>query len=346
MNKTRILVVDDSALLRRLLVDMLAAEPDFEVVGEGRNGEDAVRLAQELKPDVITLDVEMPRMDGLQALKLIMRDSPTPVLMVSSLTSQGTTATIEALQSGAADVLAKPQEKQITGLRVAREELVSKVRAVRGARIRERKPATTTWPAVPNSSDRIVVVAASTGGPRALHTFFEGLPRNFPAPILIVQHMPSGFVESLARRLNAVGTVPCRVMGPGDGVEPGQALLAPSGTHAKVRRDGSFEFVDGPTLHGVKPAADHLFFSAAEVYGSRCIGVVLTGMGRDGAEGAKAIRTAGGYVLAESESSCVIYGMPRAAKIVGGVDQEIAIERMGEAVTAQVASAGRQRRAS
>lgn len=346
MNKTRIVVVDDSALLRRVLVDILSAEPDFEVVGQGRNGEDAIRLAQELKPDVITLDVEMPQMDGLQALKQIMRATPTPVLMVSSLTAQGTSATIEALQSGAADVLAKPATRQMTGMRDAGDELVSKVRAVRGARIRERVPASASWPPMPSSTDRVVVVAASTGGPRALHTFFEGLPKLFPAPIAMVQHMPAGFVESLAKRLNAIGTVPCQVMRPGDSLTPGVAYLAPSGTHTKILKNGHFEFVDGPTIHGVKPAADPLFLSAAEHFSNRCIGVVLTGMGRDGAEGAKTIRQAGGVVLAESETTCVIYGMPRAAKIAGGVDFEVPIERMGEAVAAQVASTGRVKRAS
>jgi two-component system chemotaxis response regulator CheB len=344
--KTRIVVVDDSALLRRILIDILATQPDFEIVGQGRNGQEAVRLVRELRPDVVTLDVEMPVMDGLDALREIMREFPTPVLMVSSRTVSGAEATLEALHSGAADCLAKPQDRLAVSMHDVREELVTKVRAVRGARVRERVPVVLSSSGGGVATDRVVVLAASTGGPRALNTFFEGLPKGFGAPILMVQHMPAGFVESLAKRLNAVGTVPCRVMEAGDCVEPGVAQIAPSGTHVRVQRDGHFEFVDGPTIHGVRPSADPLFQSAAEVYGARTVGVVLTGMGKDGAEGAKAIRDAGGTVFAEHESSCVIYGMPRAAKVFGAVHHEVPIERMGEAVAQFVAQPVRGRRAS
>ena len=346
MSRTRVLVVDDSPLLRRVIVDMLAAEADIEVVGQGRTGEDAIRLTAELKPDVVTLDVEMPRMDGLSALRRIMQETPTPVLMVSSLTSAGTQATLEALHLGAIDCLAKPKNGALTAIREVREELVHKIRVARSASLRQRAGLTVRPSVVAQQSDAVVVVAASTGGPRALSTFFEGLPHGFPAPILIVQHMPAGFVQSLARRLNTLGTVPCAEAAPGDRMTPGHALIAPSGTHMRVHADGRLEFTDGPTLHGVRPAADHLFISAAEAFGSRCVGVVMTGMGRDGAEGAKAIKNAGGAVLGEDESTCVIYGMPRAAKVAGAVDREIPIHLMAEAVAATVSAPRRSRRAS
>lgn len=346
MSRTRVLVVDDSPLLRRVIVDMLAAEADIEVVGQGRTGEDAVRLTAELKPDVVTLDVEMPRMNGLSALKQIMQETPTAVLMVSSLTSTGTQATLEALHLGAIDCLAKPKNGALTAIREVREELVAKIRVARSATLRQRAGLAVRPSVVAAHSDAVVVVAASTGGPRALSTFFEGLPHGFPAPILIVQHMPAGFVGSLARRLNSLGTVPCAEAGPGDRMTPGHAFLAPSGTHMKVHADGHLEFAEGPTLHGVRPAADFLFTSAADAFGGRCVGVVMTGMGRDGAEGAKHIKSAGGTVLAEDESTCVIYGMPRAAVVTGAVDREVPIHLMAEAVAATVSAPRRSRRAS
>lgn len=346
MSRTRVLVVDDSPLLRRVLVDMLSAEADIEVVGQGRTGEDAVRMTAELKPDVVTLDVEMPRMNGLEALKQIMQATPTPVVMVSSLTQTGTQATLEALNSGAIDCLAKPKDGALSAIRDVREDLLAKIRVARSATLRQRAGLTVRPSVVAAHSDAVVVVAASTGGPRALSTFFEGLPTGFPAPILIVQHMPAGFVGSLARRLNSLGTVPCSEAGPGDRMTPGHAFLAPSGTHMKVHTDGHLEFAEGPTLHGVRPAADYLFISAAEAFGARCVGVVMTGMGRDGAEGARTIKSVGGSVLAEDESTCVIYGMPRAAKVAGAVDREVPIHLMAEAVAATVSAPRRSRRAS
>ncbi|MGV3615089.1 MAG: protein-glutamate methylesterase/protein-glutamine glutaminase [Fimbriimonas sp.] len=346
MTRTRVLVVDDSPLLRRVIVDMISAEEDLEVVGQGRTGEDAVRLTAELRPDVVTLDVEMPRMDGLEALRRIMKATPTPVLMVSSLTAAGTHATMEALHAGAVDCLGKPRDGALSAIRDVREELIGKIRVLRHATLRGRASLAVRPSVVAASSDAVVVVAASTGGPRALSTFFEGLPKDFPAPILIVQHMPMGFVASLARRLDAIGTMPCAEAAPGARMTSRQALIAPSGTHMRVFADGHLEFTDEPTLHGVRPAADHLFTSAAEAFGARCVGVVMTGMGRDGAEGARAIKAAGGSVLAEDESTCVVYGMPRAAVVAGAVDHEIPIHRMAEALSATVSASRRSRRAS
>ncbi len=343
MMKTRVLVVDDSPLLRKVIADMVASEPDFEVVGQGRTGLDAIRLIQELKPDVVTMDVEMPRMDGLTALKHIMAATPTPVIMVSSLTSSGTQATLEALHSGAIDCIGKPNGGSLIAIREVRQELIEKIRHARHARLGPTSKLTVRPSLVASTSDRVVLIAASTGGPRALSVLFEGLPKGFPAPILVVQHMPAGFVGSLARRLDALGTVPVAEAKPTDRMTPGRALIAPSGLHMRVRADGLLTFDTDPALHGVRPAADPLFASAAQAFGARCVGVVLTGMGRDGADGAKAIHQAGGTVLAESESSCVIYGMPRAAVVAGGVDREVPIEQMADALSAVVSAPRRCR---
>jgi two-component system chemotaxis response regulator CheB len=345
MSRIRVLVVDDSPLLRRMIVDMLAAEPDIEVIGQGRTGADAIRLTAELRPDVVTLDVEMPRMNGLEALREIMKATPTPVLMVSSLTASGTSTTLEALHAGAVDCLAKPRDGALLAIREAREDLLAKVRAARHARVSPGGALAVRSTLVAPHSDRIVLIAASTGGPRALNTLFESLPHGFPAPILVVQHMPAGFVGSLARRLNAIGTVPCAEAAPGDRVTPGKALLAPWGKHMRVAADGHLTFGEEPALHGVRPSADPLFESAAEIYGSACVAAILTGMGRDGAEGARAVKKAGGTVFAEAESTCVIYGMPRAAGVAGAVDRDVPIERMGEALVAAVAAPRKVRRA-
>ncbi len=331
--KTKVLVVDDSPFIRRILSDWVSSEPDFELVGVGTNGKDAIKMAQELKPDVITLDVEMPICNGLEALEQIMVSSPTRVLMVSSITTQGATATMKALELGAYDFVTKPQGSSSLKVLEAKTEVLSKLRAAKLTRLHsasfKRPPAS---PLTLKKSDKIVVIASSTGGPKALNTLFQTLPKGFPAPILIVQHMPQGFTDSFARRLDGVGTVPCQEAKDGERVVPGLALVAPGGLHMTVTTRGTVAMNDGPNLHGTKPAADHLFKTAVEAYGKRVIGLVLTGMGRDGAEGAKMILEAGGSVFGEAEETCAIYGMPKAAKQAGGITQEFPIHELAGAL--------------
>lgn len=332
MTPTRVLVVDDSPLIRQILVDMLRKEPDLEVVGYARDGEEALLRIAELNPDVVTLDVEMPRLDGLGCLRELMKTRPVPAVMVSTLTSAGTETTLEALAAGAVDFVCKPDNGSISTLRGVREELVAKVRGARGARVhRAFRPTPRPAPAA-GKTDRIVLVASSTGGPRALAAMLEGIPQGFSAPMLVVQHMPAGFVAPLAKRLNAIGTMAVREAKRGDRMEPGVALVAPGGQHMTVGVNGALKFDDGPSVHGVRPAADRLFASAAEAFGRRCVAVVLSGMGRDGAEGALAVRKAGGAVLAESEETCTIYGMPKVAVEIGAVERSVPIDRMGGAI--------------
>ncbi|MFQ3588293.1 MAG: chemotaxis response regulator protein-glutamate methylesterase [Fimbriimonadaceae bacterium] len=342
---TRILIVDDSTLTRRMLADMLSGEPGFEVVGFAADGEEAVSAARDLRPDVITLDVEMPRRDGLSALKEIMRGRPTPVIMVSSLTMQGAEATLSALEAGALDFVTKPADGSFAALKQVKDELILKIKNARTARLTARPAAPQPMAKVSATSDKIVLVASSTGGPRALQILWQSLPVGFPAPVLLVQHMPAGFTDNLAKRMDRIGTVPIREAKPGDRIKPGEALLAPGGMHMRIGKAGSLEFDHEPPLHGVRPAADCLFESAARHYGNRCVAAVLTGMGRDGAQGALEIRQAGGYVLGESESTATIYGMPRAAKENGAVHAELPIQDIGAAITAAV-TAGRVARAS
>lgn len=328
----RVLVVDDSPFVRRVLSDWIKSDPSMSVVGTAENGVQAVELARQLRPDAITLDVEMPMRDGLSALEEIMRTCPTAVLMVSSHTSQGAEATIRALELGAYDFIAKPQGSTSLKFLQSREELLAKLHAARLVRLNRPVLATSARSTMRTRTDKVVVVAASTGGPRALATLFESLPKGFSAPMVIVQHMPSGFTDSFAKRLDAIGTVPCKQANENDRITPGLALLAPGGKHLTIASDGKIVLGDEPPIHGVKPAADKMFFSAAEVYGSRCVGVVLTGMGKDGAEGALAIRSAGGEVFGESEATCVVYGMPKAALQLGATTAEYRLDEMGGAI--------------
>lgn len=343
MKKQRILIVDDSAFVRRMLLDWISAVPDLEVVGVAKDGAEGVKLAASLKPDVVTLDVEMPVMSGLEALPKVL-ETGAKVLMVSSLTRQGADATLQALEAGAFDFVTKPNNGSSLKFVEAKVEILEKIRSSRYAHhhaahrpvVQVAKPRGTT--------DRVILIASSTGGPKTLTSLWAGLPTGLSAPILMVQHMPPSFTKSLAERLSKIGTVPCKEAVHGDVIEPGVALLAPGGKHMVVSSDGTVSLNEEAPIHGVRPAADKLFESAASIYGSRCVGAVLTGMGRDGAAGAVAIRKAGGQTFGECESSCVIYGMPKAAKAAGGIDAEFTIEEMPAVLVA--ALSGRTKRAS
>jgi two-component system chemotaxis response regulator CheB len=343
----RVLVVDDSAFVRQALARMLGKEPDIEIVGTAVDGQDGYEKALALRPDVITLDVKMPRMGGLEALSRIMADCPTPVLLLSSLTSEGGDVTLRGLELGAMDFVDKSSVQGHMNLLSLAEELQQKVRALASVpRGRLGQRAAEKTAAVPaamvarrTALAEVVVIGTSTGGPPALQALVPRFPEGLGSAILIVQHMPVGFTRSLAERLDSRSVLRVREAQDGELVLPGVVLIAPAGVHMKVKRRGLQVKVwldEEPrgALH--RPSVDVLMASVAKVYGTKTLGVVLTGMGSDGVEGLRAIRHAGGRTIAESEESCVIYGMPKAAVEAGVVDQVVALPRMADEILAAV----------
>ena len=329
MTKIRVLVVDDSAFMRYTLSHHLGSQPDMEVVGMASDGLEALGLVETLRPDVITLDVEMPRLDGLSA-----------VVMMSSLTKEGAAVTVEALTAGAVDFVTKPS--QTTSVHQVLGELVEKVR--QAARVRVRAPAALlgTRPRAEKGStpasgsrkevDRVVVVGSSTGGPGALRELFARLPADLPAGMVVVQHMPANFTRSLAERLDELSPMSVKEAEKGDRLYQGWALVAPGGYHVTLTRTGQVQLSEGPPVNGVKPAVDVTLMSAVAAFGEKALAVILTGMGHDGRDGARALKQAGGMVFAQDEETCVVYGMPRSVVEAGLADAVLPIEEMSGAV--------------
>jgi two-component system, chemotaxis family, protein-glutamate methylesterase/glutaminase len=341
----RVLVVDDSAFVRQALVRMLGAAPDIEVVGTAVDGREALEQTRNLRPDVITLDIKMPRMGGLEALHRIMTECPTPVLLLSSLTSEGADVTLRGLELGAMDFVDKSSVQGHMNLLALTQELQCKVRALASvprARLENATRALTVPAPRPRTEGRrldVVVIGTSTGGPPALQTLIPRMPIDLPCAILVVQHMPAGFTRSLAERLDSRSLLPVREAEEGDLVLPGHVLVAPAGVHMKVRRRGPNTRIfldDEPRAALHRPSVDVLMASVARSYGARCLGIVLTGMGSDGVEGLRAIQAAGGHTLAEHEESCVIYGMPKAAMEAGVVDRALPLSRIADEILATV----------
>lgn len=321
----RVLIVDDSAFMRVSIARHLERDPAIQVVGSARDGIEALERIAQLRPDVLTLDVEMPRMDGITALQRIMAECPTPVVMLSSRTQQGARTTIQALMRGAIDFVPKPD-----GLRDAQTvmaELIDKIKAAAGARPLApplRAPMVSAGgkaaPQALQSGDPVIIIGASTGGPHALEQVFANLPAQLPAAIVVIQHMPAGFTQSLAQRLNDTHPFSIREATDGDQLARGLALLAPGDAHLRFSRHGRVALDGGPRRNHVRPSIDVAMESAVEQYGSRVIGVVLTGMGMDGTAGARCIKAAGGNVIAEHESTSIVYGMPRSVIEAGLAD--------------------------
>lgn len=342
----RVLIVDDSAFVRQALVRMLASDPEIEVVGTAADGKEGLEKALALRPDVVTLDIKMPRMGGLEALKRIMTECPVPVLLLSSLTSEGGEITLRGLELGALDFVDKSSVRGQMNLLDLAQELKSKVRALAHVprdRVHAAEPGRPEGPApLPEPHARgteVVVIGTSTGGPPALQAIIPKLPLGLRSAILVVQHMPVGFTRSLADRLASRSSMPVREAQDGDSVDPGVVLIAPAGRHMKVQRRGTGGRVwldDEPRSALHRPSVDVLMASVAKAYGARSLGVVLTGMGSDGVEGLRAIRQTGGRTFAESEESCVIYGMPKAAVEAGVVDRTVPLARMADEILAAV----------
>jgi len=325
----RVLVVDDSAFMRFTIQKYLSESPEIQVVGTARDGIEALELIPRLQPDVVTLDVEMPRLDGLSTLREIMSDHPRPVIMLSSLTSEGALETVQALTLGAVDFIAKPTNKANMASIMA--EVSTKIIRSSQAKVwvvpRNR---VIPPPAVPLSTskstrplrttDRVLVIGSSTGGPRALNTVLPALPENLPAAVLVIQHMPVGFTRSLAERLDHISALAVKEAEPGDHLEVGKVLVAPGGFHMTIDENGQIGLNQNPPVHGVRPAVDVTMTAVARQFGSRTVAVILTGMGSDGTNGAALVHSAGGFVIAEAESSCVVWGMPRSVIEAGVAD--------------------------
>lgn len=332
----RVLIVDDSAVVRRVLTEQLSQEPDIEVVGSAVDPFVARDRIVQLKPDVITLDIEMPRMDGLEFLERLMKHHPMPVVIVSSLSLAGSDAAMRALELGAVDVVPKPGNQYSAP--EARAGLAQAIRAAARSTPRPRPPSGTRRAAGParalRTTDKLVAIGASTGGPAAIEQVLTGLPVDMPGAI-IVQHMPVGFTAAFAARLDSLCALTVREAKDGDRIAPGLVLIAPAGIHAHVQRSGA-QFVvrlkDGPRIHHQKPAVDVLFHSVAQQVGPNAVGVVLTGLGQDGAAGLRAMRAAGARTIAESETTCVVYGMPRVAVEMGGVERVLPLDGVADGI--------------
>lgn len=338
-DKVRVLVVDDSAFARKAISKMIESDPDLEVVGTANDGQDAFEKVKSLRPDVVTLDVTMPNVDGLQALDLIMGEAPTPVVMLSAMTGENTGTTIEALEKGAVDFYLKPSAMSPAGRSEEALELLSKVKIASKIPVSKLKAlgkvksvgmsrASANGSKVSAAQKKVLIIGSSTGGPRALAELLPSLPADLPAAILVVQHMPPEFTNSLAERLNMACSYSVKEAEEGDRVEYGKALLAPGGFHMLVNKKGEIVLDQGPTVCGVRPAVNLTMESAAKIYGKSCVGVVLTGMGSDGTDGSGYIKKAGGTIAAEHESSCAVYGMPRSVVEAGHVDSVAPLKKM------------------
>lgn len=350
--RVRVLVVDDSALMRKLIPNILSRDPDIEVVGTAMDGAFALKKIEELHPDVVTLDLEMPRVDGMETLRLIMRRGPMPVILFSTHSKEGAHVTFKALALGAIDFVAKPKEAVSGNLDSIAHVLIEKIKvAKRASGRRLLSPPVDETPAVRTKGsrpavapNRIIAVGVSTGGPNALQYMFSQIPGDFPASILVVQHMPEGFTEMFAKRLDECCALDVQEAKSGDLLIAGRVLICPGNRHMMVRRMPRGDVAvlnDSPAVNGHRPSVDVLFHSVAQDFGPMAVGVLMTGMGEDGAEGLGAIRSAGGMTIAQSEDTCVVSGMPRAAILKGYASKILPLEGLGVFLAAQYGSGER-----
>jgi two-component system, chemotaxis family, protein-glutamate methylesterase/glutaminase len=342
--KISVLVVDDSAFVRRSMLRMFQDSQEIEVVGIAVNGEEAVAMTASLRPDVVTLDVQMPVLDGLAALERIMRECPTPVVMFSVLTGRGAEKTMRALELGAVDFIDKSCAGGFMNLSSMDREITAKIRVAAGVDVAKLVPGDKERPAArPRisgaSGAEVVAIGTSTGGPPALQKILSRLPASLACPIVIVQHMPEGFIGSLAQRLDRQSDLEVREAADGEVLVAGKAYLAPAGRHLRLRRQGEklqvwLDPAPDTALH--RPSVDALFDSVAQVCGKRSLAVVLTGMGKDGSVGVQAVKGAGGRVVVESEDTAVVFGMPRAAMEAVRVDAVAPLEEVAETIVGMI----------
>lgn len=343
--KIKVLIVDDSAVIRNMLTAFLSSDPDLEVVGTAPDPYVARDKLVQLKPDVITLDVEMPKMDGITFLRKMMQFMPTRTIVISSLTTAGAAASLAALEAGAIDIMAKPALDVKASMETIRAEIIQRVKVCAQARlptisagqpVGSKTVTKADYSGLERTTDRIIAIASSTGGTEALKQVLPFLPPDTPG-MVIAQHMPAGFTKTFADSLNQMCQIDVKEAQEGDRVVSGLALIAPGNFHMELIRKGAYYFVrlhQEPPMHGVRPAADYLMKSVAKYAGANAFGAVLTGMGKDGAEGLKVMRDAGAKTVAQDEKSCIVFGMPKVAIEMGGAEQVLALEKIHVAMTA------------
>jgi two-component system chemotaxis response regulator CheB len=349
MSKIRVLIVDDSAVIRKLLEKFLSASPDIEIVGTAADPYIARDKLVQLKPDVMTLDVEMPRMDGISFLEKVMQHMPTRTIIFSSLAKAGSETYFRALEAGAIEIMEKPSIDVTQSMETLAAEIIEKVKLVSKARIRAplKVVGTVSAPvaksastALAKTTHQLIAVASSTGGTEALKVFLAGMPANIPGT-LVVQHMPPGFTKSFADNLNKMFPFEVKEAQEGDKVVPGRVLIAPGNYHMELYRNGAYYHVklhqEAP-LHSVRPAADYMMKSVAKFVGKNACGVVLTGMGKDGAEGLLEMKKAGAYTVAQNEETCVVYGMPQAAVNLGAADRVLPLDKIAGDLLAKISA--------
>jgi two-component system chemotaxis response regulator CheB len=352
--RIRVLVVDDSALMRKLIPAILARDSSIEVVGTAMDGAFALKKIEELKPDVVTLDLEMPRMDGMETLRLIMGRAPLPVILFSTHSKEGGYATLKALALGAVDFVAKPKDAPAGRLEEIADQLIAKIKVAKRAAGRRLPPAIVAddqpirkkGTRAPLPPRRVIAIGISTGGPNALQFALSQIPADFQSTIVIVQHMPEGFTEMFAKRLDECCALEVQEARSGDLLLAGRVLICPGNRHIMVRRMPRGDMTvlsDGPPVNGHRPSADVLFHSVAQEFGLTAVGVLMTGMGDDGAEGLGAIKAAGGMTIAQSEDTCVVSGMPRAAILKGYANKIVPLDGLATFLVNQY---GAERRAA
>jgi two-component system, chemotaxis family, protein-glutamate methylesterase/glutaminase len=348
--RIRVLVVDDSALMRKLIPMILERDPDIEVVGTAMDGAFALKKISELKPDVVTLDLEMPRMDGVETLRTIMRHVPLPVIVFSTHSKEGAYATFKALALGAIDFVAKPQDAAAGNLDPVAHQLAEKIKMAKRAgrpkvipKVEEEvAPQRKSHSRAALPPSRIIAIGISTGGPNALQFVLSQIPGDFPASFVIVQHMPEGFTDMFARRLDECCALDVQEAKSGDLLIAGRVLICPGNRHMMVRRMPRGEMVvlsDGPTINGHRPSVDVLFHSVAQEFALTAVGILMTGMGDDGAEGLGAIKAAGGFTIAQSEETCVVGGMPRTAIMKGYAAKVLPLDGLASYLISQYGGA-------
>ncbi|MDR2007338.1 MAG: chemotaxis response regulator protein-glutamate methylesterase [Acidaminococcales bacterium] len=337
----KVLIVDDSLFIRKVFSDMFNETKDFKVVGAAQNGLEAISKIKSLRPDLVTLDIEMPVMNGLDALKIIMRDMPLPVVVVSSQTKEGSEETVKALLYGAVDFVTK----NVNDLDMVKSTVLATCRNAVNANLNElqknftaQKPVAIP-PAAAKTKEKLVAIGTSTGGPKALQEVIPNLPGNLPCPVVIVQHMPPGFTKSLADRLDACSQIKVKEAENNEQLQKSTVYVAPGDFHIRFAREGGIAFIklskDPPVgLH--RPAVNAMFESAAQVYGANCVAVLLTGMGQDGAAGMAKIKVQNGYTIAESQDTAIVYGMPKAAAEIGVVDKILPLHEIANEITRAV----------